>query len=94
MLSTPRGRRKREVVVAGAATNDSAEPLQIRMIVRPHLREQARYALSVTPKILNLYADYFGIAYPLPKLDFAAIPDFQFGGMENWGLITDRKSVV
>lgn len=41
-------------------------------------------------KVLLFYQDYFGIAYPLPKLDLVAISDFSAGAMENWGLITYR----
>ncbi|XP_049945939.1 aminopeptidase N-like isoform X1 [Schistocerca serialis cubense] len=94
LFPTPGRRKKREAPSTNASANSTAVPLQIRMIVRPHLRKQAHYALSVTRKILNFYADYFGIAYPLPKMDFAAIPDFQYGGMENWGLVTYWETQV
>jgi len=31
--------------------------------------------------------EYFGIKYPLPKLDQLALPSTGAGGMENWGMI-------
>ena len=42
-------------------------------------------------KTLPFYAEYFGIAYPLPKLDLIAVPDLEYGAMENWGLVTYRE---
>jgi aminopeptidase N len=51
--------------------------------------ELGRYALGVASKILPYYNDYFGVPYPLPKLDLIAIPgNFSAGAMENWGGIT------
>ena len=41
-----------------------------------------------------LDAEYFGIAYPLPKVDLLAIPDFAAGAMENWGCITYRETAL
>jgi aminopeptidase N len=51
--------------------------------------EQARLALDSTPQILEYYTDYFGVPFPLPKLDNVAAPGQSqfFGAMENWGAI-------
>lgn len=51
---------------------------------------QAQYSLKIGPIILKYYERFFGIKYPLPKLDMVALPDFGAGAMENWGLITYR----
>jgi aminopeptidase N len=40
------------------------------------------------PLLLPAADEYFGIPYPLPKMDLLAIPDFAAGAMENWGAIT------
>ena len=51
--------------------------------------EQARYALDAETAILPFYNEYFGVPYPLPKLDLIAIPgNYEAGAMENWGAIT------
>ncbi len=41
--------------------------------------------------VLDYYDDLFETPYPLPKLDLVAIPDFDAGAMENWGLVTFRE---
>lgn len=47
------------------------------------------YALHAASEILPFYNDYFGVPYPLPKLDLVAIPgNYEAGAMENWGDIT------
>ena len=51
---------------------------------------KGKYALDIAVKTLPFYNDYFQIDYPLPKMDLIAIPDFAFGAMENWGLVTYR----
>ncbi|XP_026815475.1 glutamyl aminopeptidase-like [Rhopalosiphum maidis] len=53
--------------------------------------ENMKYAQHVGLQAINFYVNYFGIQYPLPKLDLIAIPDFVSGAMENWGLITFRE---
>merc|ERR1712136_121162 len=50
--------------------------------------------LEVGVKALPFYKDYFGIAYPLPKVDMIAIADFCAGAMENWGLVTYRETAI
>lgn len=49
------------------------------------------FALDIAVRSIEFYNDYFGIAYPLPKSDHIALPDFSSGAMENWGLITYRE---
>ena len=56
--------------------------------------ESGRFALENSLKVLAYMNDYFGIPYPLPKLDHIAIPDFAAGAMENWGAITYRETAL
>lgn len=51
---------------------------------------QSKYSLQIGPQILKFYEKYFGIDFPLPKIDMVALPDFSSGAMENWGLILFR----
>ena len=55
---------------------------------------QAGFALDTSVKLLGYFNDYFGIPYPLPKLDHIAIPDFAAGAMENWGCVTYRETAL
>jgi len=65
-------------------------------IVAPRGRaREGAYAARVTPEILEVLEDYFGIAYPYEKLDVMTIPfTVQFGAMENAGLVTFREASV
>ncbi|VEN54290.1 unnamed protein product [Callosobruchus maculatus] len=51
-----------------------------------------KYALDVALEIVPFMEEYFGVKFPLPKLDMLAIPNFGKAAMENWGLISFRKS--
>jgi puromycin-sensitive aminopeptidase len=48
----------------------------------------------VAARLLPWYNAYFGLPYPLPKLDLIAIPDFAAGAMENWGAMTFRETAL
>nr|XP_023013628.1 aminopeptidase N-like [Leptinotarsa decemlineata]XP_023013629.1 aminopeptidase N-like [Leptinotarsa decemlineata] len=54
----------------------------------------AQYALDVTLEVMEFMEDFFGMKYPLPKLDMLAVPNFGKAAMENWGLISFRKSSI
>ena len=69
-------------------------PTQIRVIATKGKAELGRYALETTAQILQYYNDYFGVPYPLPKLDQIALPGGFGGAMENWGGITYFESAL
>lgn len=66
--------------------------IKISIYAVPEKIDQTAFALDAAVKLLDFYDDYFDIPYPLPKQDLAAIPDFQSGAMENWGLTTYRET--
>jgi aminopeptidase N len=67
---------------------------QLRIIATKGKAEMGRYALEATAQILQYYNDYFGVPYPLPKLDQIALPGGFGGAMENWGGITYYESTL
>jgi tricorn protease interacting factor F2/3 len=67
---------------------------QIRVITTKGNKSKGKYSLELGKKLLQSYEKYFGIKYPLPKLDLIAIPDFAAGAMENWGAITFRETIL
>jgi len=69
-------------------------PTQVRVITTKGKAELGRYALKASEQTLKYFNDYFGVPYPLPKLDQIAIPGGFGGAMENWGGITYYESVL
>jgi len=67
--------------------HDEVDGIQLGIYTTPGKREQARFALEATKKVVAYLNEYFGIKYPLPKLDQLALPSTGAGGMENWGMI-------
>lgn len=59
-----------------------------------HPLSQLDFALDEAVRSIEFFNDYFGVPYPLPKADHVAIPDFDAGAMENWGLITYREAAL
>ncbi|NGZ85089.1 M1 family metallopeptidase [Duganella aceris] len=60
---------------------------EIGVVTQKGALSQAQFALESTKSVLAEYNDYFGVRYPLPKLDNVAAPGRSqfFGAMENWG---------
>jgi aminopeptidase N len=56
-----------------------------------HKPESLDFALNEAVNIIDFFDEYFDTPYPLPKCDHVALPDFESGAMENWGLITYRE---
>lgn len=68
--------------------------VKISVYFEPGLRHTAPFALDVAKVVLPFYSRLYRIAYPLPKLDLIAIPDFAAGAMENFGLVTFRSTAL
>lgn len=57
-------------------------------------KDAVEFPNKIAAEVLDYYDDLFGIPYPLPKLDQVAVPDFEAGAMENWGLVTYRETCL
>lgn len=53
-----------------------------------------RWALEESIRVLDYLNEYYGVPYPLEKLDHLALQDFASGAMENWGAITYRERIL
>lgn len=66
------------------------------VVTRRGAVDQARFALDSSREVLADYERWFGLPFPLPKLDNVAAPGESqfFGAMENWGAIFTFESVL
>ncbi|XP_053898785.1 aminopeptidase N [Malaclemys terrapin pileata] len=77
---------------------EAVEAMQDKVLIRIWGRPKAiadgqgDYALNVTGPILKFFENHYNTSYPLPKSDQVALPDFNAGAMENWGLVTYREN--
>ncbi|MBT8373012.1 MAG: M1 family metallopeptidase [Deltaproteobacteria bacterium] len=67
---------------------------RVRAVTLPGMERFAQFGAQFGRRSLEFSESYYGIAYPLPKMDLIAIPDFAFGAMENWGAITFRENLL
>lgn len=51
----------------------------LAVYVPPHMTGQAQFALTVAVKLFDYFQSFFGVLYPLPKLDLISMPDFAAG---------------
>jgi aminopeptidase N len=94
--ATPRMSTYLFVLVAGdleRLTGD-ANGVTVGVVTAAGKREQGRFALSSAISLLRYYNDYFGVKFPLPKLDLIAVPGGVGGAMENWGGIVFNESIL
>lgn len=71
------------------ATTKTKDGVEIGVIAQAGKVDQAAYALEAGKVVLEEYNDYFGVPFPLPKMDNIAAPGRSqfFSAMENWGAI-------
>ncbi|RZB39723.1 Peptidase M1 domain containing protein [Asbolus verrucosus] len=96
--TTPRMSTYLNAFVISNFTCDTVETkLPFRVCSRAEAANERKYALDISPKLMNYLENFTGIPYNVSgigKMDQVAIPDFSAGAMENWGLITYRESTL
>jgi aminopeptidase N len=75
---------------ACASATEAGVPIRVCSI--PEKLEETRFPIEATQAALRFYQQYFSIKYPFGKLDLVAIPDYEWGGMENTACIFFRES--
>jgi len=84
------------VLVAGELDRIQAsqDGTEIGVVAPIGKQESSGYALKISQDLLHYYNDYFGIEFPLPKLDQIATPGGFQGAMENWGGIVYNETTL
>src|ERR1019366_2835320 len=75
-------------------TKGEQDGVDIRVCSTPDKVALTPYGVEVAKYVLHYYNTYFGIPYPLKKLDLIGLPDFEAGAMENFGAITYRETAL
>src|ERR1039458_10319537 len=73
-------------------TTGKQDGVAIRVCATPDKVALTSYGVDVAKYVLHYYNSYFGVPYPLKKLDLIGLPDFEAGAMENFGAITYRET--
>jgi aminopeptidase N len=84
------------VLVAGELERMSArqDGVEIGIVTTAGKLGSTAFPLLATKDLLRYYNNYFGVPYPLAKLDQIAIPGGFNGAMENWGGIVYNESTL
>jgi puromycin-sensitive aminopeptidase len=77
---------------ASKAVHVGSTPIRVWCV--PGKKKLAGFALEVAAESLRRLEAYFGLPYPYGKLDLLAVPDFEFGAMENAGAVTFRETLL
>ena len=75
-------------------TTGEQDGVALRSCATPDKVALTAHGVEAAKFFLHYYNMYFGIPYPLKKLDLVAIPDFEAGAMENFGAITYRETAL
>jgi aminopeptidase N len=69
-----------------------AEGAALSVLTVKGKREQGRFAIRNAAKLMRHFNGYFGLKYPLPKLDLIALPEGTHEAMESWGVIASSEA--
>ncbi|MEO3752961.1 aminopeptidase N [Streptomyces sp. B6B3] len=68
--------------------------LHVRRSLAEHLDKDAEEILDITRRCFDRYHQVFDEPYPFDSYDQAFVPEFNYGAMENPGLVTFREEFV
>jgi len=68
--------------------------LYCRQALAEHLDEQAGEIFTITKQCLDRYHEIFEVRYPFGHYQQAFVPEFNFGAMENPGLVVFRDEFI
>jgi puromycin-sensitive aminopeptidase len=71
----------------------SADGVLVRCYTPVGKKEQGRFGLYVAAKVLPYYKEYFGVEYPLPKMDLVAVADFAACNLIHFNIIPSPFSL-
>lgn len=71
------------------SSNDGVTPQ--RLFAAANKVHDGHFSLNIGVSVLDKLAEYLEVEFTLTKMDQFAIPDFNAGAMENWGLVTYRE---
>src|SRR5277367_3998060 len=72
----------------------TVDGIPIRVCAVPEKKQLGQFALDVADHSIQFYNQWYGIKYPFRKLDMLAIPDYEWGGMENTASIFYRDTAL
>ncbi len=72
----------------------TVDGIPIRVCAEPEKKQYGEFALEAAAQSIHFYNQWYGIKYPFAKLDMLAIPDYEWGGMENTASIFYRDTAL
>ncbi|HLK08966.1 MAG TPA: M1 family metallopeptidase [Candidatus Angelobacter sp.] len=72
----------------------AVDGIPIRVCAEPDKKQYGQFALEAAAQSVHFYNQWYGIKYPFEKLDMLAIPDYEWGGMENTASIFYRDTAL
>ena len=72
----------------------TVDGIPIRVCAAPEKKQYGEFALETAAQAVHFYNQWYGIKYPFGKLDMLAIPDYEWGGMENTASIFYRDTAL
>lgn len=79
-------------IIYNATDIDNEFGTEIRIWGRPDFQQQLMNASEKVARSLTILQDFWGVPYPLPKLDCMALPNYQATRpADNWGVILFKQ---